>query len=429
MNDKTFALKGICMYSKTQQVIEVMDGYVISADGICQGVYENIPKEFEGITVHDYTGKLIIPGLIDLHLHASQYPFRATGMDLELLEWLDTYTFPEESQYADIEYAKKAYSIFVNDFKNSPTTRACIFATIHKEATLLLMSLLEDTGMKTMVGKVNMDRNCPDYLKEESPEKSIEDTIEFINYARQNYKNTVPILTPRFIPTCSDDLMVSLGKLKEEYHLALHSHLSENKTEIDWVRNLCPDADSYTDAYERRGSFDQSGKTIMAHCVYLTKEEEDLLKRRNVFIAHCPDSNMNLSSGIAPIRRYLKNGLNVGLGTDLAAGSFINLFHAMSSAIQSSKLYWRLVDQTDLPLTLEEVFYMGTKGGGAFFGNVGSFEKGFLMDAVILSDDNIQSSKTLTPKERLERIIYLGKDENVISKYVDGKRIKIIESN
>jgi len=425
MNDKTFALKGICMYSKTQQSIEVMDGYVISADGICQGTYENIPKEFEGIIVHDYTGKLIIPGLIDLHLHAPQYPFRATGMDLELLEWLDTYTFPEESQYADIEYAKKAYSIFVKDLKNSPTTRACIFGTIHNEATLLLMKLLEETGMKTMVGKVNMDRNCPDYLKEDSAEKSIEDTIKFIKYARQNYKNTVPILTPRFIPTCSDDLMVSLGRLKEEYHLALHSHLSENKTEIEWVRNLCPDADSYGDAYERRGSFDESGKTIMAHCVYLSEEEEDLLKRRNVFIAHCPDSNMNLSSGIAPISRYLKKGLKVGLGSDLAAGSFINLFHSMSSAIQSSKIYWRLVNETDVPLTLEEAFYLGTKGGGAFFGKVGSFEQGYQMDAVILSDDNIESSKISTPKERLERIIYLGKDENVISKYVDGKLIKI----
>jgi len=424
MSDRTFALKGMCMYSKTQQKIEVLDGYVISVEGMCQGVYENIPKEFEGITVHDYTGNLIIPGLIDLHLHAPQYPFRGTGMDLELLEWLDTYTFPEESKYADIEYAKKAYSIFMKDFKNSPTTRACIFGTIHNEATLLLMDMLEDTGMKTMVGKVNMDRNCPDYLKEENSEKSIEDTIKFIKYAQENYKNTVPILTPRFIPTCSDDLMVSLGKLKEEYHLALHSHLSENKAEIEWVRNLCPESDSYGDAYERRGSFDQSGKTIMAHCVYLTEEEEDLLKRRNVFIAHCPESNMNLASGIAPISRYLKKGLKVGLGSDLAAGSFINLFHAMSSAIQSSKLYWRLVDETDAPLTVEEVFYMGTKGGGAFFGNVGSFEKGYQMDAVVLSDDNIECSKDLTPKERLERIIYLGNNENVLSKYVDGKRSK-----
>jgi len=423
MNDKTFALKGICMYSKTQQIIEVMDGYVISEDGICQGVYENIPEEFKDIVVYDYTGKLIIPGLIDLHLHASQYPFRATGMDLELLEWLDTYTFPEESQYADIEYAKKAYPIFVKDLKNSPTTRACIFATIHNEATLLLMNMLEETGMKTMVGKVNMDRNCPDYLKEESSEKSIEDTIEFVRYAKENYKNTVPILTPRFIPTCSDDLMVSLGTLKEEYHIAIQSHMSENISEIEWVKKLCPDADSYGDAYERRGSFNHSGNTIMAHCVYLTQEEENLLKTRNVFIAHCPDSNMNLASGIAPIRRYLKNGLNVGLGSDLAAGSFINLFHAMSSAIQSSKLYWRLVNETDVPLTLEEAFYMGTKGGGAFFGNVGSFEKGFQMDAVILSDDNIESSKKLTPRERLERIIYLGNNENVILKYVDGTRI------
>lgn len=424
MKNEVFALKGICIYSKTRQNIEILDGYLISDNGICQGVFEHIPEEFKGITVQDYTGKLIIPGLIDLHLHAPQYPFRATGMDLELLKWLDTYTFPEESKYADIEYATRAYTMFVKDLKNSPTTRACIFGTIHSEATLILMDMLEDTGMKTMVGKVNMDRNCPDYLREDSAEKSIEDTIIWIQQSMKRYKNTVPILTPRFIPTCSDELMLSLGKLKAKYHLALQSHLSENQSEIEWVRQLCPDVESYAYAYEKAGSLKESGKTIMAHCVYLTEKEEDLLKKRNVFIAHCPESNINLASGIAPIRRFINKDLKIGLGSDIAAACDINLFHAMSSAIQSSKLYWRLVDTSCTPLTIEEVFYMATKGGGAFFGNVGSFEKGYQMDAVVLCDENIESSKHFTPKERLERMIYLGKNENILSKYIDGEKIK-----
>jgi guanine deaminase len=423
MNNEIFALKGICAYAITRNYIEIIDGYLVSEAGISQGVYEEIPIEYEGITIYDYSGKLIIPGLIDLHLHAPQYSFRGTGMDLELLEWLNTYTFPEEANYAEAEYAKRAYSIFVKDLKNSPTTRACIFGTIHKEATQILMDMLEETGMKTMVGKVNMDRNCPDYIREESAKQSIEDTIYFIEQARKNYKNTVLILTPRFIPTCSDELMRSLGELKEKYNLPLQSHLAENHSEIEWVSQLCPEAESYTDAYEKLGSFHQSGKTIMAHCVYLSEKEEAQLKEQQVFIAHCPESNVNLASGIAPVRRFLDKGLNIGIGSDVAGGSSINLFRAMTCAIQSSKLYWRLVNQSSKPLTIEEVFFLTTKGGGAFFGKVGSFEKGYKMDAVVLNDENLETTKQLSPKERLERIIYLGTNDSMVAKYVDGNKI------
>jgi guanine deaminase len=418
-----FALKGTCIYSKSKEILQITDGYVISDNGISQGIYEELPQEYKDITVYDYTGKLIIPGLIDLHLHAPQYPFRSTGMDLELLEWLNTYTFPEEAKYSDIEYASKAYSIFVEDLMNSPTTRACIFGTIHRESTLILMDMLEATGMKTMVGKVNMDRNCPDYLREESSEKSIADTIRFIEQSIKNYTNTVPILTPRFIPTCSDELMKSLGKLKEKYKLSLQSHLSENHSEIEWVKQLHPDVEVYACAYEKLDSFHPAGKTIMAHCIYLTEKEEELLKSRNVYIAHCPESNMNLSSGIAPIRKFMNKDLYIGLGSDIAAGSSVNLFRAMSYAIQSSKMHWRLVDSSCIPLTMEEVFYMATKGGGSFWGKVGSLEKGYQMDAIVLSDDNIQVLELLSPKERLERLIYLGTNENIAAKLVSGKRI------
>lgn len=423
MKSDTFALKGICIDSLSKQDIEIIDGYLICENGISQGVYKEIPKELKDITVHDYTGKLIIPGLTDLHLHAPQYSFRATGMDLELLEWLETYTFPEESKYSDIDYAKEAYSIFVQDLMYSPTTRACIFATIHSEATLTLMDMLEETGLKTMVGKVNMDRNCSNSIKEESANESIKDTISFIEQALTKYENTLPILTPRFIPTCSDELMAKLTTLKDKYHLALQSHLSENPSEIDWVRTLCPNSKSYAYAYDDAGSFHSSGKTVMAHCVYLTQEEVDLLKEKEVFVAHCPESNINLASGIAPIRRFLNKDLKVGMGTDVAGGSSLNLFHAMALAIQVSKMYWRLVDLTCEPLTIEEVFYMATKGGGAFFGKVGGFGNGYQMDAVVLCDENLETLKQLTPKERLERLIYLGTNQNIKAKYVAGKRV------
>lgn len=423
MENNMFALKGIFVYSTSKSEIKVIDGYAISQMGICQGVYKEIPKEWDGIKIHDYSGKLIIPGLTDLHLHAPQYSYRGTGMDLELLEWLETYTFPEESKYQDLAYAKEAYSAFVKDLLYSPTTRACIFATIHKEATITLMDMLEESGLKTMVGKVNMDRNCSDSIREKSAKESIDDTISVIEYALEHYSNTKPILTPRFIPTCSDELMRKLTNLKEKYHLALQSHLSENPSEIDWVRQLCPNAKSYAYAYDDSGSFHSSGKTVMAHCVYVTKEEEALMKDKEVFVAHCPESNINLASGIAPIKRFLDKGLKVGIGSDVAGGSSINLFRAMALAIQVSKMYWRLIDSTYKPLTIEEVFYLATKGGGEFFGKVGSFEKGYEMDAVVLCDKSIETVKSFSPKERLERLIYLGTNENIKAKYVAGKQI------
>ena len=164
---KRFILKGtICHTPSLEEMQVVEDGYVLCEDGVSKGVTERIPDSWGEAPVEDYTGKLIIPGLVDLHMHAPQYSFRGTGMDLELLDWLNKETFPEETRYADLSYADRAYSIFADSLRRGATTRACIFATIHVPATLLLMEKLEKTGLKTMVGKVNMDRNSPDTLRE-----------------------------------------------------------------------------------------------------------------------------------------------------------------------------------------------------------------------------------------------------------------------
>ena len=149
------------------------------------------------------------------------------------------------------------------------------------------------------------------------------------------------------------------------------------------------------------------------------------MKENGVFIAHCPESNMNVSSGIAPVRRFLQEGLNVGIGSDVAAGSTENLFRAMTHAIQASKLRWRLVDDEQTPLTLEEVFYLATKGGGAFFGHVGSFEKGCEFDAVVLDDSRLKHPQPLDIRSRLERMLYLADDREIKAKYVKGKEIDL----
>lgn len=392
-------------------------------NGLSGGVYSEIPSEYQDLPVIDYTGKVIIPGLVDLHIHASQYPYRGLGMDLELLEWLEQHAFPEEAKYKDVSYATKAYQIFTEDIKHSATTRLCAFATLHSNGTKILMELLNDVGVKAYVGKVNMDRNCPDILREESASAAASDTYEWALETMDAYENVKPMLTPRFIPTCSDELMKELGDIQKKTKLGMQSHLSENLGEIEWVKELCPNTKHYGDAYHQFGLFGGDCDTIMAHCVYSNDDEIALMKENGVMVAICPQSNTNIASGIAPTRKYLDRGLRVGLGSDIAGGSSLSIFRAMTDAIQCSRLYWRLIDQSANPLKVEEAFYLGTMGGGEFFGKVGSFLPEFEFDAVILDDTSLKHPQPLTVKERLERLIYLSDDRHVIGKYVAGTKV------
>ncbi len=420
-----FVIKGDLCYSKSLDTVEtVKDGYLVCVGGRSAGVYSQLPQQYDQLPITDYSDKLVIPGLVDLHVHGPQFAFRGMGMDLELLQWLETHTFPEEAKYRDIEYAQKAYALFVEELRIGPNTRACIFATIHTEATRCLMDLLENTGIVAMVGKVNMDRNSPDYLREQSPQQSAEDTLAWLESCQGNYKTVSPILTPRFIPTCSEELLKNLGEIQRRTNLPVQSHLSENPGEIAWVKELCPHSSCYGDAYNKHGLFGGDVPTIMAHCVWPTPEELALMVKNKVYVAHCPQSNSNLSSGIAPVRRLLEAGVPVGLGSDIAGGSHLSILRVMGDAIQCSKLYWRLVDQQVAPLTIQEAFYLATLGGGSFFGQVGSFEAGYEFDAVVLEDGKIPTTLTLSILERLERAVYLSDDRHISAKYVRGALVK-----
>lgn len=426
-NNTEFALKGNIVYSETPQKIAITPGgyAVCDENGRSAGVFAELPERYKGISVRDCGDALVIPGLCDLHLHAPQYAFRGLGMDLELLDWLNTHTFPEEAKYSDLEYAKKAYTIFADAMQQGATTRACVFATIHIPATGLLMELLDRTGIKAMVGKVNMDRNSPESLCESDAAASLADTARWLEECDGSYKNITPILTPRFIPSCTDELMRGLAKLQKQTGLPVQSHLAENLSEVAWVSELCPESHGYGDAYDQLGLFGGEGcPTIMAHCVHCNDAEIELMEKRGVFVAHCAQSNTNLSSGIAPVRKYMNRGMHVGLGTDVAGGFTASVFRAMSDAVQVSKLRWRLVDDSLAPLTVPEAFYLGTKGGGEFFGKVGSLEQGYEFDAVVLDDRCFKSPAPLSPLERLERMVYLGGAHNVSEKYVSGSRVK-----
>lgn len=420
---KKFTLKGHICYSNDLDTLCVMEnGYVVCEDGICQGVYQMLPQEYHNLPCHDYGDRLILPGLVDLHVHAPQYSFRGLGMDLELIDWLNTHTFVEEQKYGDLKYAEEAYDIFTEDLLRGATTRACIFGTLHTEATILLMKKLEAAGFCGYVGRVNMDRNCPDNLCEKSPQEAMFDTEEWIQRC-EGFENVKPILTPRFIPTCSDELMEKLSVLQKKYQLPVQSHLSENLGEIQWVQELCPDTRFYGEAYDRYDMFGNDCPTIMAHCVHSNEEEIELMRKQNVFVAHCPQSNTDLSSGIAPVRTYLEKGMKVGLGTDVAGGFSLSMFRVMTDAIQCSKLRWRLADQSLAPLRVEEAFYLATKGGGEFFGKVGSFEKGYEFDAVVMDDSSLRHPQKLSVRERLERLIYLAEDRHVTDKFIRGKHV------
>ena len=424
MKDRNFIMKGNIIFSKDKSELNVQKhAYLVCVDGLCAGVFETLPEKYQDLPCEDYEDCLIIPGMTDLHVHAPQYSYRGLGMDMELIDWLNAHAFPEESKFTDLEYAKRAYSIFVNDLVKSTTTRACIFGTLHKEATLLLMELLEDTGMKAYVGKVNMDRNSPEILREESVEEASKITEQWILEA-ERFDNVRQILTPRFIPSCSDELMREISRLQKKYELPMQSHLSENLGEIEWVKELCPDSKFYGEAHDQFELFGGECPTIMAHCVHSSEEEIALMKEKNVFVAHCPQSNTNIASGIAPIRIYLDKDMKVGLGSDVAGGAHLSIMRAMTDAIQCSKLRWRMYDQSLKPLNFEEAFYLATKGGGEFFGKVGSFEEGYEFDALVLDDENLPHPQKLTLKERIERIVYLGDDRNVKSKYVAGRLVK-----
>ena len=429
MKDNSFIIKGDIIYSKDRdKLVSFKDAYIVCDNGISGGVYErpeDIPEKYRGLGLIDHSGKLVIPGMTDLHLHAPQYGFRGLWGDMELLDWLNIHTFPEESKYADPEYAMEAYKIFINDMKSGATARFCAFSSIHVPAAELLMDLTEESGLKAYIGKVNMDRNSPESLCE-STEGSYEDTLRWLRDTREKqYENVKPILTPRFIPSCTDELMVKLGELIKETGLPLQSHLSENKSEISWVKELCPESHFYGDAYDRFHCFGHLGnRTIMAHCVWSSDEEIRLMKKNGVFIAHSPSSNTNIASGIAPVRKYLEEGLNVGLATDMSGGTTASILRIITDAIQVSKLYWRLVDDSRKPLTFPEAFYLGTMGGGAFFGKVGSFDAGYEFDALVLSDEDLPTPvKGLSPEERLERYCYIAGERPVLHKFVNGKQL------
>jgi guanine deaminase len=422
--------KAHILFTKEHNHFEVIEnGYVaVNADGRVTGVAADLASlerqqagehssgTSEDAEVIDFGDRLLIPAMIDLHVHAPQYRNQAIAMDLELLPWLQSYTFPEEMKYADAGYAERMYRCFVHDLWRFGTMRASVFATIHTESTRLLMQLFQEAGMGALVGKVAMNRNCPEGLSE-----TVEQMVQgYEELFALNSPLVHSIITPRFVPSCTPEMLRACGQLAVKYQLPVQSHLSENRDEIAMVAELEPDSSCYGDAYNRYGLFGQT-PTVMAHCVWTEGEELELMKRNGVMVAHCPTSNLNIASGLAPVRMFLEEGIAVGLGSDISGGHDLNIFRMMVYAIQVSKMYYQQNHDRKF-LTLSEAFWIATKSAGSFFGRVGSFEPGYEFDALVIDDSDLNHDN-YSLLERLERFIYLGDDRQIAHRFCCGKEI------
>lgn len=415
--------KGNIIFTPTKDSFEIIEnGYICVENGLILEICTEMPKIYTDYTFTDFENKLIIPGFTDLHVHAPQFPNRGLGLDEQLLLWLDKYTFPEEAKYANLDYAEKVYTKVAQLFLRYGTTRAVVFGTIHNESTMLLMDIFNKFKIPAFVGKVNMDRNSP-YFLQETTEESLQKTIEWIEKTEAKYDFVKPIITPRFSPTCTKELMSKLGEIANKHKLAIQTHISENQDEVMLVKELHPENKNYAQVYDECNLLNE--KTILAHCVYNTDEELAIMKEKNVYVAHCPNANYNLASGIMPLRKFLNLQINVGLGTDIGAGHEISIPQVMRSVIQSSKIAWLNSNKALSPISLSEAFYLGTKSGGSFFGKVGSFEKGYEFDALIIDDTELDIGFEKTLQERIERFIYTGDDRHIVKRFIKGKEIAV----
>lgn len=414
--------KANILFTKVKDKFDIIpNGYIAVENGKVVGVYERLPESLCGAPATDFGDKLLIPAMNDMHVHAPQYRNQGIAMDLELLPWLDNYTFPEESKYADTAYAKRMYKLFVRDLWRNGTMRTVAFATIHRESTRLLMQLFQKAGMGALVGKVDMDRNCPPTLTQTVAD-AVSDNEQLIAEFDKEDALVRPIITPRFIPSCTPEMLRACGELAKKHNLPVQSHLSENRGEIAWVKDLEPESSSYGDAYFRYGLFGQT-PTIMAHCVWTEGEELELMRRLRVMVAHCPTSNLNLSSGMATVRNFLQAGVPVGLGSDISGGHQLSIFKMMVYAIEVSKMqYCR--DKSKAFLTLPEAFWIATKSAGSFFGKVGSFENDYEFDALVIDDSELNHDN-YSLQHRLERFIYIGDDRHIVHRFCRGKEITL----
>ena len=386
-------------------------GYLVLEDGAVQGVYDALPEVFASAPLTDYGDRLIMQSFADMHLHAPQYPMLGMGMDLPLLDWLNTYTFRTEARFADPDFARRTYRRLATDLITNGTTRVCMFSSLHTEATWILMEELERAGVTGYVGKVNMDRNALPGILQETTEESVSET------------HVRPIITPRFTPSCSNELMAALGEIARDRGLYVQSHLSENRGEIAWVKELHPDCPQYWETYDKYGLW--KDHTVMAHCVHSDARECAAIRRAGVVVAHCAGSNINLCSGVSPVREMLQQGIWVTLGSDIAGGAQLPMYKVITMSIRASKIKRMETDWSEDFLTVPEGYYLGTTAGHRYFGGGEGFAVGQPLHAIVVDDGDFpEPVRPLTVRERFERSLYMLHRHNITAVWSHGRQVK-----
>ena len=408
------------VFSENREHLAVHPGsYIAVEKGIVKGIWTELPEEYKNAPLTDYGDGVLIPAFSDLHVHAPQYLNRGLDMDLLLADWLDKCTFPMEARFTDTEFAKMVYDAFIDDLLANGTMHACVYGTIHSEATAYLLERMDRKGIKGFVGKVNMDRCELADLREDTA-KSIRDAEAFLEKYSGN-RNTKPILTPRFAPSCSRELINGLGRLGKKYRVGMQTHLVESLWEAEQARLLFPECSCDTEIYERAGLMD-NGPVIGGHFIFPSEDDIRIMRKYDCYAVQCPDATVSVIAGIMRTGDLLDKGMKIGLGSDISAGHHIGVYTQAARSIQLSKLKNFYEPEGNRKISFPEAFWIATKQSGQLFGGTGSLEPGSIFDALVI-DGLSDAARKLSPVQTVERFCYIGTKENIKARYLNGEAI------
>ena len=370
------------------------------------------------VEIINHGDKIIVPGFIDCHVHYPQLDVIASFGE-QLLDWLESYTFPAEMRFEDPAHATATANFFLDELVKNGTTSALVFATVHAHSVDAIFAAAQKRHMRIAAGKVLMDQNCPPALQD-SAESGYRDSRQLLEKWHQSDRLSYAI-TPRFAPTSSAQQLAAAGKLAAQFPTALiHTHLAENTQEVDWVAQLYPDARSYLDVYKQVGLL--RDRAVFAHCIHLDETDHRELATAHGGIAFCPSSNLFLGSGLFDLIKAQQAGISVGLGTDVGAGTSLSLLQTMSAAYQVCQL-------NQQKITSFSALYLATLGAAHTLGmqdKVGNFAPGKEADFVVLDGSptklmqrRIRQTDTLAQELFVQLI--LGDDRSIQATYIMGQ--------
>ncbi|WP_336944542.1 guanine deaminase [Acinetobacter modestus] len=404
------------------QVRYLEDGVLITEQGKIRwfgrwnDAQDHLPAN---VDIQHYPEQLIIPGMIDTHIHFPQTEMVGAYGE-QLLSWLNTYTFPTEIQFKEKAYASEIAKFFVNELLKNGTTTALVFCTVHPESVDALFEAAEQHQMRLIAGKVMMDRHAPEALCD-SADSSYDDSKALIE-KWHGQGRALYAITPRFAPTSTPEQLERAGQLKAEYpDVYVHTHLSENKDEIAWVKDLFPKQNGYLDVYHHYGLTGQ--RSVFAHCVHLEDAEWQCMHETDSAIAFCPTSNLFLGSGLFPLNKTWQQQVKVGLGTDVGAGTSFSLLQTVNEAYKVQQL------QGD-KLSAYESLYHATLGGAKALDlddKLGNFNVGKEADFVVLNLkptalQQLRQSRAKSLEDSLFALFTMGDDRNVEATYIYGQK-------